>query len=62
MYFSFTLKIFLPSTKLCIVDYYRPRMQRGNVFIVSVFLSVIVSIWAVTFEAEGIESFSLAQW
>ena len=32
-------------------------MQRGNVFIVSVFLSVRVSIRAVAFEADGIEAF-----
>ena len=37
-------------------------MQRGNVFVVSVFLSVCVSVQAVTFEADGIDTFFLAQW
>ena len=37
-------------------------MRRGNVFVVSVFLSVCVTVQAVTFEADGIETFFLAQW
>ena len=37
--------------------FYRPHMRRGNVFVVSVFLSVRVSVRTVTFEAEGIETF-----
>ena len=41
---------------------YRPRMQRGNVFVVSVFLCVCMSVQAVTFEADGIGTFFLAQW
>ena len=36
-------------------NYYQPRMRRGNVFVLS------VSIRAVTFEADGIETFFLAQ-
>ena len=39
-------------------NYYRPCMRRGNVFVVS----VCVSVQAVTFEADGIETFILAQW
>ena len=35
-------------------------MWRGNVFVMSVFVSVRVSVWAVTFEADGIETFFLA--
>ena len=41
-------------------NYYCPHMRRGNVFVVSV--SVCVSVRAVTFEADGIETFILAQW
>ena len=37
-------------------NYYYPHMRRGNVFVVY----VCVSIWAVTFEADGIETFLLA--
>ena len=37
--------------------YYHQRMWRGNVFVVSVFLCTLVSVWAVTFEADGIETF-----
>ena len=43
-------------------------MRRGNVFVVSVFvclsvcLCVCVSVQAVTFEADGIKTFFLAQW
>ena len=49
-------------------NYYHPHrpMWRGNVFVVSVCLSLSiylsVSVRAVTFEADGIETFSLAQW
>ena len=51
-------------------NYYSPRMQKGNVFVVSVCvcvclcvcLSVCVSVQAVTFEADGIETFFPAQW
>ena len=44
-------------------NYYRPCMRRGNVFIVSVSVCVCVclSVQAVTFEADGIETFFLAQ-
>ena len=42
------------------LPYYRQRMQRGNVFLVSVYLTVGVSVRAVTFEADGIETFFLA--
>ena len=37
-------------------NYYCLRMRRGNVFVMS------VSVGAVTFEADGIETFFLAQW
>ena len=37
-------------------NYYRQRMQKGNAFVVS------VCVRAVTFEADGIETFFLAQW
>ena len=54
----------IPDLLSCFLIFYRPHMQRGNVFIVSVFLSVCVSVSvrAVTFEADGIETFFLAQW
>ena len=42
-------------------NYYCPLMRRGNVFVVSVCLSVCVSVQAVTFEADGIKTFFLAQ-
>ena len=45
-------------------NYYHLHIQRGNVFVASVCLclSVCVSVRAVTFEADGIETFFLAQW
>ena len=43
-------------------NYYCLHMRKDNFFVVSVCLSVSVSVWAVTFGADGIETFFLAQW
>ena len=37
-------------------------MRRGNVFVAPVCLSVCVTVWTLTFEADGLETFFLAQW
>ena len=42
--------------------YYNPRMREGNVFVLSVRLSVCVSVQAITFEYLDIESSFLVWW
>ena len=41
---------------------YRPRMRKGNVFILSVSVCVFVSVQAITFECLDIETSFLVQW
>ena len=44
------------------MDFYRPRMWEGNVFILSVCLSVCVSVQAITFACLDIETSFLVWW